>query len=313
MNVQYANFLQRDIAAFDAPFFSIQPSEAASLDPQQRCLLEISYHAFENGMSENRDLTFPIILAPLIRLAGIPLSSIVTSKTSVFVGNSVHDYESILLKDPGTPAKYIGTGIGSSMLANRISWFYDLQGPSISLDTACSSSLSALHLACQSLRNRESHMVSRKSNNINNCLTDKVKTLFGRCNLVLAPDVSQIPLADMGFLSPDGKCFSIDHRSNGCAKGEGAGFFVIKLLSDAISDGDTIRAVIRSTGINQDGKTPCLKQPSKEAQEKNIRDTYRNTNLDLDTTEYFESHGTGTQLVIPSKLERSMLRSRDCQ
>lgn len=113
---------------------------------------------------------------------------------------------------------------------------------------------------------------------------------------MLAPDVSMVHLSNMGFFSPDGKCYSFDHRANGYAKGEGAGVVVIKRLIDAIADGDTIRAVIRATGTNQDGKTPGITQPSKAAQERNIRDTYNAAGLDFGTTKYFEAHGTGTQV-----------------
>lgn len=111
--------------------------------------------------------------------------------------------------------------------------------------------------------------------------------------------MSIIPLTNMGFFSPDGKCFSFDRRANGYAKGEGAGLIVIKLLADAIKDGDTIRAVIRATGANQDGKTPGLTQPSERAQEENIRETYNKGGLDMNVTKHFEAHGTGTQIGDP--------------
>lgn len=119
---------------------------------------------------------------------------------------------------------------------------------------------------------------------------------MGGCSLILAPDVSMIHLSNMGFFSPDGRCYTFDDRANGYAKGEGAGFVVIKLLSDALADGNTIRAVVRATGLNQDGKTPGLTQPSSTAQEQNIRNTYASGGLDLGMTQYFEAHGTGTQI-----------------
>lgn len=112
-----------------------------------------------------------------------------------------------------------------------------------------------------------------------------------------------VHLSNMGFFSPDGRCYTFDRRANGYAKGEGAGVVVIKLLKDAIKDGDTIRAVIRATGTNQDGKTPGLTQPSKAAQEENILATYHAGGLDLDTTKYFEAHGTGTQIGDPIEAE----------
>ena len=210
MNSPYGHFLVEDVAAFDAPFFSIPPVEAQSMDPQQRLMLETSYHALEN--------------------AGIPMETLAGSNTAVYVGSSARDYESILLRDPEQSAKYVGSGIGTALLANRVSWFFDLKGPSVALDTACSSSLSALHLACQSLRGHDSQMA-----------------LVGGCNLVIAPDIS-IHLSNMGFLSTDGICYSFDSRANGYCRGEGVAVVVLKRLADAVRDGDLIRAVIRATG-----------------------------------------------------------------
>ena len=140
LNFTGAHFLQQDISAFDAPFFSISPEEAKSMDPQQRLLLEVVYEGFEN--------------------AGIPMSDYVSSKTACFVGAFTRDYETLLGRDDEKLSAYQATGNGMAMLANRISWFYDLKGPSISVDTACSSSLTAFHLACQSLRQSEADMVS---------------------------------------------------------------------------------------------------------------------------------------------------------
>ena len=277
INVKYGNFLKGDLGAFDAPFFSIQPTEAMSMDPQQRFMLEASYRALEN--------------------AGLPLETVVGTKTSVFVGSSARDYESLLLRDSDQPAKYIGTGIGTSLLANRISWFFNFKGPSIALDTACSSSLSALHLGCQSLRSHESDM-----------------TLIGGCNLIIAPDVSMVHLSNMGFFSPDGKCYSFDSRANGYAKGEGVGAVIIKRLADAVRDGDVIRAVIRASGANQDGRTPGITQPSEKAQAENIIDTYAAGGLDLNETGFFEAHGTGTQIgdvIEASAIHTAFPRKKD--
>lgn len=238
--------------------------------------------------------------------AGICVKSVVASNTSVYVGTSARDYEALLFRDPEAPAKYVGTGLGTALLANRISWFYDFRGASVALDTACSSSLTAVHLACQNLRNHESRMVihrTQKSSLVNHQEADVSKALVGGCNLILAPDVSMIHLSNMGFFSPDGQCYSFDERANGYAKGEGVGVIVLKLLSDALKDGDTIRAVIRASGANQDGRTPGITQPSKLAQEQNIRETYRLGGLDLNTTQYFEAHGTGTQVGDPIEAE----------
>ena len=134
------HFLSEDIAAFDAPFFSITPAEAADMDPMQRGLLETTYHALEN--------------------AGITLERVAGSKTSVHTGCFTNDYQLLLTKDPLAPPKYAATGIAPSMLANRISWYFNLTGPSVNLDSACSSSLMALDLSCQSLWRGDSTMVS---------------------------------------------------------------------------------------------------------------------------------------------------------
>lgn len=139
LGIKGAHFLKDDIAAFDAPFFSITPAEAVCMDPQQRLLLESTYKALES--------------------AGISFNKVQGTETSVHVGSFMHDYEIMLARDPELPAKYKATGTGASMLANRVSWFLNLHGPSMTLDTACSSSLMALHLACQDLRLGNTKMV----------------------------------------------------------------------------------------------------------------------------------------------------------
>ena len=260
-NVRGGHFLKDDIATFDAPFFSMSPNEAQSMDPQQRWLLETTYEALEN--------------------AGLSMDSCVGSDTSVHVGSFLHDYESMMGKDPEQTNVYKATGTGLSMLANRVSWFYDFKGPSIQLDTACSASLTALHLACQSLRSRESRM-----------------GIVAGCNLLLNPETTA-SLTDLNFLSPDGRCYSFDHRANGYSRGEGFGVVIIKPLHEALADGNTIRAVIRATGINQDGRTPGITQPSTAAQESMIRRTYADGGINMSQTRYFEAHGTGTALGDP--------------
>ena len=139
LGVRGGHFLKEDIATFDAPFFAVTPEEAASMDPQQRLLLESTYKALEN--------------------AGITLGQVHSTRTSVHIGCFMHDYELMLARDPEFPIKYKSTGTGASMLANKISWFYNFYGISVTLDTACSSSLVALHLACQDVRSGHSRMV----------------------------------------------------------------------------------------------------------------------------------------------------------
>jgi acyl transferase domain-containing protein len=251
-----AYFLDRDVSAFDAPFFSMTSTEAAATDPQHRMLLETSYQALEN--------------------AGISMKSIIGSDCGTFIGGFGDEYRSIQAAQVYDQNQYQAVGTGGAMLSNRLSWFYDLRGPSFSLDTACSSSMVALHLACQSLKLGECSMA-----------------LVGGINMILGPDTF-ISLSRLRFLSPDGICHTFDHRANGYARGEGVGVLVIKKLSDALRDQDTIRAVIRGTHINQDGKTPSITVPSASAQASLIRETYRKAGLDLKDTGYFEAHGTGT-------------------
>ena len=187
-----------------------------------------------------------------------------------------------MMRDNQLQAKYVSVGTGTAMLANRLSWFYDLRGPSISLDTACSSSMIALHLAVESMRNGESDM-----------------SIVGGCNLMLNPDTLPVPLSNLGFMGRDSVCYSFDHRGNGYARGEGTAIMVLKPLKKALQDNDTIRAVIRNTGSNQDGRTPGITQPSREAQAALIQETYLRAGLDFEETGYFEAHGTGTPIGDP--------------
>ncbi|KAK4242263.1 hypothetical protein C8A03DRAFT_40391 [Achaetomium macrosporum] len=262
MNVRSGHFLRQDPAVFDAPFFSISQSEANSLDPDQRIILETSYHALES--------------------AGLPMEKMAGTNTSVFMGTFTREYGTFWSRDPMQLPKYAGTGTGPALLANRVSWFYDLRGTSITLDTACSSSMNALHLACESLRTGGSNAA-----------------LVGGSNLILNPDTAMMPLTNLGFLSPDGRCYSFDHRANGYARGEGYAVLVLKRLQDAVRDGDTIRAVVRATGSNQDGRTPGISQPRAEAQAALIRQTYASAGLPLADTRFFEAHGTGTAVGDP--------------
>lgn len=185
-------------------------------------------------------------------------------------------------KDIETTADYDTVGIGMYMLANRVSWFFNFRGPSMNIDTACSSSLVALDLACQGLLNEETEM-----------------GIVSGTNLLLSPDILQIE-SNVNMLSPDSLSYSFDHRANGYCRGEGTGTLVLKRVQDAIRDGDTIRAVIRATGSNQDGLTPSgIMQPSESAQAQLIQRTYEKAGLSLEPTRFFEAHGTGTPIGDP--------------
>ncbi|KAB8212294.1 hypothetical protein BDV34DRAFT_1922 [Aspergillus parasiticus] len=257
-----AHYLKEDISLFDAPFFSLSADEAAALDPQQRHLLEVTYGALEN--------------------AGIPMEKAVGSQTSVHVGCMNGDYRLMACKDVEMTADYDVVGINMCMNANRISWFFDFHGTSIDIDTACSSSLVAMDLACQCLQNGDTEM-----------------GIVSGTNLILSADMMQV-FSNVNMLSPDSKCHSFDHRANGYGRGEGTATLVIKRLSSAIRDGDTIRAVIRSTGSNSDGLTPSgIMQPNGSAQAQLIWNTYRKAGLSMEPTRFFEAHGTGTPVGDP--------------
>ncbi|KAF2464424.1 ketoacyl-synt-domain-containing protein [Lindgomyces ingoldianus] len=257
---QQGHFLRDDLAEFDAPFFSITAGEAAAMDPQQRGLLETTYRALEN--------------------AGIPMAKVSNTSTSVFTGYFTADWASMMARDPENVPRYAATGVAGTMLSNRISWFFNTHGPSMTIDTACSASLVALDMACQSIRQGQSTM-----------------GIVAGCNMVYSLDVT-VGLSNLGFLSAEGRSRSFDSRASGYGRGEGFGVVIIKPLSDALRDGDTIRALIRSTSSNQDGRTG-LAQPSMEAQKRLIEQTYQQANLDMSLTQYIEAHGTGTAVGDP--------------
>lgn len=217
--------------------------------------------------------------------AGIPVETLMDSQTGCYVGCMTNDYEMISLQDIYDLGHTAASATSEAMTANRVSWFFGLQGPSLTLDTACSSSLYALHLACQSLKLGETNT-----------------SLVAGVNLILNPNMMH-QLSAMHMLSPEGISHTFDDRANGYGRGEGIGCMVVKRLSDALRDGDTIRAIIRGTSVNSDGKTPSITQPSSTAQADLIRKTYEAAGLPQTETQYFESHGTGTPVGDPIELE----------
>ncbi|KAH8696648.1 hypothetical protein BGW36DRAFT_428643 [Talaromyces proteolyticus] len=259
-------YLEQNLSKWDAPFFACSASEARAFDPQQRLLLEVAYESLEN--------------------AGIPIDAIANTDAACFVGGFTNDYKKIVSRDLHIMPQYAMTGCSSSMLSNRVSWFFNLRGPSVTTDTACSSSITALHLACETIR------------------SDSNKTrsaLVGGTNLILDPD-DPCALNALGFLSPDSRCFAFDSRANGYARGEGIAMIVLKHIDDAIRDGDRIRAVIRATGLNSDGRTAGISLPSSSAQQRLILDTYELAGLDPADTQYVELHGTGTKAGDPAEV-----------
>ncbi|KAI4105286.1 MAG: hypothetical protein L6R37_002834 [Teloschistes peruensis] len=260
-NAKYGYFLDQNLGEFDAGFFNISGREAEAMDPQQRILLEVVYEALED--------------------AGIPLQSINGSQTSVFCGCFTNDYNAMTTKDLSTYPKYTVTGTGNSILANRISYFYNLHGPSATVDTACSSSLVCFHMGNQSIRNQESD----------------ISIVVGSA-LHFDPNIF-ITMTDLGMLSTDGRCRAFDASGRGYVRGEGVCAAILKRKGRAELDGDAIRAVVRSTAVNHDGKKQGITLPSSESQEELIRRTYSLAQIHPADTQYFEAHGTGTAAGDP--------------
>ena len=253
-----AYLLQEDCRLFDASFFRINPKEAHGMDPQQRILLETVYESLE--------------------AAGWLLDVIDGSLTSVHVGVMSLDFNDIQMRDPETLPTYTATGVARSILSNRISYFFNLKGPSMTIDTACSSSLVALHQAVQGLRNGEA-----------------TQAIVAGTTLLLDPAM-YIAESNLHMLSPDSRSRMWDKNANGYARGEGVAAVLLKPLSQAIQDNDHVECIIRQTGVNSDGRTNGITMPSSSAQTELIRQTYEKARLDLmsDRCQYFECHGTGT-------------------
>ena len=183
-----------------------------------------------------------------------------------------NDYHTSLLRDVDATPKYMSTGTSNSIAANRISYVFDLHGPSLVIDTACSSTMVALHQALAGLKARES----------------KMAVVCG-ANLIISPDMF-VHMSELGFLSPTGRCQSFDAGGDGYARGEGVMAIILKPLEDALRDGDAVRAVIRGTRINQDGRTQGLSLPSSEAQRQNLTALYQQLNLSPGSVQYLEAH-----------------------
>ncbi|KAI1339726.1 hypothetical protein F5Y15DRAFT_423599 [Xylariaceae sp. FL0016] len=255
-------FIKSDVRQFDPAFFGIHPKEVLTLDPAQRKFMEVVYETFES--------------------AGVPLSKLSGSKTGTFVGNFNYDHQLMHYRDPENALPYSVTGSGITILSNRINYVFNLKGPSMTLDTACSSSLYALHLACSAIQTG-----------------DCDSAIVGGTNLILTPEC-QIFSSVLGAVSPTSVCHTFDNRADGYARADGIGALFVKRLSLAIRDGDPIRAVIRGTAFNANGRTGGITHPSPDGQEACIRRAYeRAGGLDMSLTGYFECHGTGTPVGDP--------------
>ncbi|KAI1177722.1 hypothetical protein F4777DRAFT_576800 [Nemania sp. FL0916] len=265
MATQGGFLLDRDPRLFDHSFFGITQREAETLDPSQRKLLEVVYEAFEN--------------------AGETWASVAASNTGVFVGNFALDHWLIQARDWDYPKPYSTTGVSASVLANRISHVFDLRGPSVTIDTACASSMYAVHLAVSAIRNG-----------------DCDSAIVAASNWIADPSL-QIALDKLGALSPTSTCHTFDAAADGYARGEGFAALYLKRVSAARMNESPIRAVIRGTAVNANGRTSGITRPNASAQEAVIRKAYDNAGLSFSDTTYFECHGTGTPAGDPVELE----------
>ncbi len=261
-NARHGGFL-RDIESFDPAFFGLSPREVASMDPQHRLLLEVGWEALAAA-------------GPLPdRLAG--------SATGVFIGITTVEHGQLQLAAEGLGAldAYHITGNALNAAAGRLAYVFGLHGPCLAVDTACSSSLVAVHLACASLRAGECRAA-----------------LAGGVNLMLSPHGS-IALAKGRVLSPSGRARAFDAAADGMVRGEGCGLLVLKRLADAERDGDRILALIRGSGVNQDGPSSGLTVPNGPAQEALLRRVLEAARIAPEAVDYVEAHGTGTALGDP--------------
>ena len=265
MATRWGGFLE-GIDTFDAAFFGISPREAERLDPQQRLLLEVAWEALEDaGQVEER---------------------VTGSQAGVFIGVWLNDFEARLFRDPAAVDFYMTTGSGRYTASGRLSYYFGLQGPSLSLDSACSSSLVAVHLACQSLWNGECKFA-----------------LAGGVNIILQPHIT-IAYSQSKMMAPDGRCKFGDTHADGYVRSEGAGIVVLKPLSQALADGDPIYALIRGSAVNNDGRrSGYMTTPSIEGQEHLLEIAYRNAGISPGEAVYVEAHGTGTHAGDPVEIQ----------
>lgn len=254
-----------DIANFDAYFFGISPREAIRIDPQHRLLLEVAYEAIED--------------------AGIPVESLAGSKTGVFSSLYISQLAHLQTMDNELDALFLPTGNAISIAANRLSYLFDLRGPSVIVDSACSSSMAGLYLACLSIQNKS---------------CDQALVCGAKLNIL--PYINYV-LSKAKMLSPDGQCKTFDADANGYVQGEGVGVIVLKPLTKALKDKDRIYGVIAGCAINQDGKTNGLTAPNGLQQEAMLKAAYEIANINPYDISYVECHGTGTFLGDPIEIE----------
>lgn len=254
-----------DFDKFDAAFFNISSREASLMDPQQRLFLEIAWKTFED--------------------AGYDPTALSKQDVGIFVGLEFNDYLSLIRANQKNFHGHLATGNSLALFANRISYFFDLNGPSEVIETACSSSLVAINRAISSLHAGE-------------CST----ALVGSASLIMEPQTFIIT-TQLGVLSPDGHCKTFDKSANGYVKGEGVAAVLLKPLSKALQDGDHIYGIIKGSAVNHGGKAQSLTAPNAAAQSQLLIKAYTQAGIDPATITYIETHGTGTELGDPVEIE----------
>lgn len=262
-NSKWGGFID-DVDKFDNDFFHVSPTEAQLMDPQQRLMLELCWGCLED--------------------AGYLPASLAGSDTGVFVGVAGLDYRELLEARLPSVEAHRSTGNYLSLVANRVSYFLDLRGPSVPYDTACSSALFALHYAAQSINSGESGMA-----------------LVAGINIILTP-TTFISFSKTGMLSPTGQCRTFDASADGYVRGEGGGVILIKSLKKAIDDGDHIYGVIKGSAINHGGRSQTLTSPNAFAQSQVIQDAYKRAGISPDKVSYIEAHGTATPKGDPLEI-----------
>jgi phthiocerol/phenolphthiocerol synthesis type-I polyketide synthase C len=250
-----------DVSGFDAGFFGISPREAAAMDPQQRLLLELAWEAFENS--------------------GIRPSSVRSADGGVYIGLSSYDYALRYADDLTVVDSFFATGNTGSIASNRLSYFFDLHGPSMTIDTACSSSLVAFHQACRSIVSGETDFA-----------------LAGGVSLHLHP-YGFVAFSKASMLSAKGRCRVFDASADGYVRAEGGGIFILKEYEKAVADGDPILAVVAGTGVNTDGRKSGLTVPNPKAQAALVTSTCAQAGISPSDIDYMEMHGTGTAVGDP--------------
>ncbi|MGE0912085.1 beta-ketoacyl synthase N-terminal-like domain-containing protein, partial [Bacillus atrophaeus] len=261
-----------NVNTFDVRFFGLSNREADAMDPQQRMMLELTWSCFED--------------------AGIRPSNVSGDKIGVFLGAFNFDYKELIERSQERIVPHYSTGTSSAIIPNRISYYYNLKGPSLEIDNACSGSITALHTACQSIMNGDCEMA-----------------LAGGVSILLSPS-RQISFSQMGMLSPSGSCKAFDQDADGYVRGEGAGIVLIKPFHKALADGDPIHGIIKGSAINHGGKTFTLTYPNPDAQADVIIEAVKRANVSFDSINYIEAHGTGTPKGDPIEFEGLMRASQ---